>query len=463
MFQMKKKNLFIIGNGFDRWQNLPTSYNEFRKFYIKNIEGIAKELNIKADRTPEGNLITPVEKVYGDIFNPDRLPDEFFWTFEASLAHLDDQSLNLYFGKTSHGLYQLQETVERAQTILQCAFSRWIQSMIIASADSGYRFGNDSYFISFNYTDTLQHRFHVLNDDVEYIHGDATDAESIVFGHTTHPELPFSELMKQDFIINLKGGKSKRLQGLYLVESALYETDKHVQDNIDDLCEFMALADVHIEDFENIYVLGFSFSETDYEYIEFLVKATQKGCDFNTLSFLWKAQQLGLEKLDEESLLEDIQLNIAYAVNHRKRALGKSDMSFPAEEKMERAIFGRSNIYTDRHGNAHDKAENEQEAKEAVNRRFTVEQGMRTKEVIEELCALKDVTALPADCLSVLRAASYIDGGHRERPEDAKWHISYYSEADKKRIENVMRRTGCKEFQLYPSIDECIAEFRTAK
>ena len=37
-----------------------------------------------------------------------------------------------------------------------------------------------------------------------------------------------------------------------------------MQDNIDELCEFMTLDGIHIEDFTDIYVLGHSFAEVDY-------------------------------------------------------------------------------------------------------------------------------------------------------------------------------------------------------
>ena len=50
------KNLIIIGNGFDRWQGLPTSYDEFRKYYHKNIKRITHDMGIKP--LPSG--LTPV-------------------------------------------------------------------------------------------------------------------------------------------------------------------------------------------------------------------------------------------------------------------------------------------------------------------------------------------------------------------------------------------------------------------
>ena len=30
----KYTKLFLIGNGFDRWQGLPTSYDNFRQYYF---------------------------------------------------------------------------------------------------------------------------------------------------------------------------------------------------------------------------------------------------------------------------------------------------------------------------------------------------------------------------------------------------------------------------------------------
>ena len=291
----KYRKLFLIGNGFDRWQGLSTSYDQFRKYYRSNIRAAAEELHIKTTVNEAGDLITPVEMIYGEIFSPETLPEEFFWNFESSTALLDDQNIINYFGKSDRGLYNLQETVREAREILQKIFGDWINSVVIDPADSGYRFDDSCYFINFNYTDTLQKRFGVDQKNDYHIHGEADDPENIVFGHSTHPETAFQELMEQKLIRTLDGKKSKRLRGLYL---------------------------------------------------------------------------------------------------------------------------------------------------------------------IEELCMLKEVRELPSNCSSILGAADYIDGGHAPRKENARWHISYYSDEDKKRIERVMQRTGCDNFELHQGIDECIMEFK---
>lgn len=345
--------LFLIGNGFDRWQGLPTSYDNFRQYYFEHILEISKQLRIKTEVDKAGNIITPVEKIFGDIFNPKKLPGEFFWNFESSMALLDDQNIALYFGKSYKGVYQMQETLNAALEILRKVFGDWIKSISIEDKETGYRFDDSCYFINFNYTNTLEKRFQVDERNVNYIHGDFSDAESIVFGHSKHPEIAFPELMEQKFIHRIGGDKSKRLRELYLVENALYETDKHVQDNIDDLCEFMTLDGVHIEDITDIYVLGHSFGEPDFKYFEFLVKATQVGVDFNKLSALWQIRNIGIQNMSEAELLEWIQLNIMYTTLHRKTKLQKENISFPKEEMMEKALFGKTNVYTDGDGRVH--------------------------------------------------------------------------------------------------------------
>lgn len=454
------KKLFLIGNGFDRWQDLPTSYDRFKEYYRNNIRTVVNELRIKTSVNEEGELITPVEMIFGDISKPSALSDDFFGNFESSTALLDDQNIINHFKKTNKGIYNLQETVREAQEILQKIFSEWIRSIAIKSKKPEYKFDDSCYFINFNYTDTLEKYFGVDEGNDYHIHGDADDYEEIIFGHSTHPETAFQELMEQKLIRTFDGKKSKRLQGLYLIEDALYNTDKHVQDNIDDLCEFMILDGVHIEDITDIYVLGHSFAEPDYEYFEFLVKATQVGCDFNELSALWKIRKLGLEEINEDSLLELIQLNIVYATNHRKRVLGKEDLHFPKVEMFEQMLFGQTGVFTDGNGIVHNKDEWDKKAKDAVRKRFLMEQAFRTKGVIEEICMLKDISEIPSDCLSILKLADYIDGGHSPRCRDARWHISYFSDDDKRRIENVMQRTGCNNFELHQSIEECITGFK---
>lgn len=78
VFKSKYRNLVIIGNGFDRWQGLPTAYDEFRKYYSAHLDEAMNDLGIhsKTISEPDGTTktVTPVELVYGDPFDPQKLP-----------------------------------------------------------------------------------------------------------------------------------------------------------------------------------------------------------------------------------------------------------------------------------------------------------------------------------------------------------------------------------------------------
>ena len=94
----KYKNLIIIGNGFDRWQDILTSYEEFRKYYFSNIERVVEELGCSfyatTDDDGEEKRITAVELVYGNPFEPKYLESDFFWNLEARLDRIDNQIIN---------------------------------------------------------------------------------------------------------------------------------------------------------------------------------------------------------------------------------------------------------------------------------------------------------------------------------------------------------------------------------
>lgn len=448
----KYKNLILIGNGFDRWLGLPTSYGDFMNYYNSHIEEILKKLHIKkiTIKNLEGKKqkINPADLIYTNPFDPENLRENFFWTFEKSIANLDDQILNLYFGKSNRRLRKLQKTVEQAQLILKTAFSDWIRSISVPENFSSKKFTNDCYFINFNYTDVLEKCFNVNPDAINHIHGIASDPDSIIVGHASHPEYPFAELYEQRFL----KPKSQRLKGLYCIETALYDTDKHVQDNIDCMCEFMVFDGVNIENIDNIYVLGHSFGEPDFEYFEFIAKSTKVGCNYNDLSALWQVHHIGLDNLSKDELLENIRLNLLYALHHRERELGKHDDLFAEYTLYEKMIgLDKQNTYTN---------ELAEKSAKAVKKRFILEQAYRTRQVLEEICLFKHVeNRIPeeAECASVFKLADYIDGGHEKRKSNAKWHISYFSDSDKTRIENVMHKIGCQDYELISSIDECIS------
>lgn len=458
MSRSEYRNLIIIGNGFDCWQGIPTSYEKFRLYYAAHIEEVAEALGCTfypiIDDAGVEKRITAVELIYGNPFDPDYLESDFFWNLEARLNRIDDQMISLYFGREKEGLEKLNTAVDEATLLIRRLFCDWVMTLDISNKDSGYKFTDDCFVINFNYTDTVEKRFGVNPDNVYHIHGSAKNAESIIVGHATHPEKPFDELMERRFMKSADPSKGlPRIDALYAVENALYKTDKHTADNIDQLCKIFVEHNVHIEDIENIYVLGHSFAQADYDYFEFIDRVSRCGCDFDRIA---PVGHLDIELLSllsmknersEDILMEMIMFNIEYAIHHRERLIPDAEDFFPELKEMDEQ-YGGMRKYSD------------VDAAKAVKQRFWFEQAARTRKVLEEIAG-KYRVPIPEGCHSILKYMDYKNYGHDPRRKNAQWHISFHSPDDKKQIKSVMKSLQLKRYTLYSSIDECIAKFST--
>lgn len=274
-----KNKIIVIGNGFDIWQGLNTRYSDFKNYYYEHRKTIAKKLLIKPHKVklPNNELIEifDAELIYGNPLNPQELSDDFWNTFEDSLSCIDDVSVNLFFGKNTINLHRLSKSVKRAKRMLRTAFTDWIRTIEINEKESNYNFGDTCSFLNFNYTDTLQKRFGIPEKDIFYIHGKANDKNSIIFGHSECPEPP-------PILSKKLGG---RFKGLYYIGNLLYETDKHATDNLYLYSAYLAMLSVFPHDIREVYVIGHSFGQADYEYFRFLVQATQETATWHISCF----------------------------------------------------------------------------------------------------------------------------------------------------------------------------------
>ena len=383
--------LIIIGNGFDVWQGLKTSYSQFRKYYLAHRDEILKKLKLKkykiVDPDGETRYLSDVEIVYGDPFEPAELTEDFWNTFESSLDDVDGERLNAFYGKTNKQLYQMQTSVENAQKILRMAFSEWIKTIQAEKRESGYIFGNNCFCINFNYTDTVKNCFGAPKE--YHIHGQQSDEEEIIiFGHADHPQRPVEALAQF-------GG---RFLGLYILECMLYETDKGVYDNIQLMRIELASEGVCLDKIRDIYVLGHSFGPADFEYFQYIFDETSvKGTQ--------KRRRKETEPVDS---LDELHLRIQYAIHK----------------------YGEHSPVSD-------------EEKAAVARRLSYERACDEREILRDFYPYLPELKRIGKCES-----------------DARWHISYYSEKDKNRIQQVMKEIGCTNYELFDNIDECIRRFK---
>lgn len=399
--------LVIVGNGFDRWLGLETSYANFRRYYLDNRSRILKKIHAKEHTLyhADGALFRKVddaELLYSsslDFYdsNAEFLLDEWFWgDFESNLGHIDSTHINAFFGKGRRNLKSLDKCVRSADKLLREAFCDWIASIeahsVITSRDCMLCDG--CLFINFNYTRSLQRIFGVPERQVCHIHGEASDKKSIVYGHALHPWEP------ERFLLQLGG----RFAGLYHVLRILYQTDKQVQDNIRLLRFFLASHEVEIGDIKDVYVLGHSMSEPDFGYFEFLA---QRGYPE------W-------ERHFDEAELAPID--------------SVGDMS------------DRANYEIHRFGNGEPESRIESRFVNSMNRWKSAVQLGREEAF---LANAQDLLSSVGNCM--LRRS-----GSVSESSSAQWHITCYSDKDKARVREVMERLEVKDFELLDTIDAAL-------
>lgn len=163
--------LYIIGNGFDLWHELPTSYDCFYKF--------AKE------------ILDELEQYYSFDMSHQGL----WYDFEKSLGYFDwyrfyeahnniDLESKSFRPSEVYGLEDdLTEQADHYVEAIRESFREWVEGINISTAERKLIFPYDASFITFNYTSTLQSIYGISDERVFHIHGHADKFNELIFGH----------------------------------------------------------------------------------------------------------------------------------------------------------------------------------------------------------------------------------------------------------------------------------------
>lgn len=287
-------NLYIIGNGFDRAHELPTSYKHFAYFiykeYIADTQPGYKFLEYEEFLEDSENILRPLRDDIWDfpssevegiqpwsyeeglilgflgILGYARTTD--LWSeLESALGDIDYKSIrhtiddvvdndgDFDIGRTGFILEDGSQEWPSAAYKFNATFRNWINTIEIEKSKKKESFCNylkehKGYFLNFNYTETLQKLYCIQDWDVLHIHGFRGDRESsIIMGHNSG-EIKYESSML---------GYNDNIRSLHAV------LKKTLQ--LDPLKKFLNTC----EDITNIICIGFSFGDSDDEYIRALI------------------------------------------------------------------------------------------------------------------------------------------------------------------------------------------------
>lgn len=274
------QNLYIIGNGFDLHHDVNCSYKDFMKWIKKN----------------DAMFFFKLTQVYDDAC------EDYWWRdFENSLAKLNIINYAYLIGDSYDPEYvsdgsidnrtgfAAQKVIEEFKSIkesLRNDFQKWLlEAYENCPKDKKIQFQNeDSIFLTFNYTKTLEDIYEIDAKHVYHIHGVIDDKDSMVVGHglgveelkdilkSQEPRIGegWNKKLNRMLRLQIVTPKHKELATLSSLES-LVTLKKDVEGCIEKNERFFN----EIADVQMIYVYGFSFSPIDMPYLEKIIRRTK--------------------------------------------------------------------------------------------------------------------------------------------------------------------------------------------
>lgn len=236
--------LYLIGNGFDLWHGLPTSYAHFYEFSKETLDEIENYYSFDVAKTAPW---CDFENSLGD----------FEWgEFYDAHNHIDVSSED-FRPSFVYGLEDdlTEQANQHVEAIREC-FQEWITGIDISTATRKLALSKDASFITFNYTSTLQSTYGIDENKVLHIHGRAETFEELVFGHgetmEEEPELDENGDSNRTMFSDAEGAAKYPFYALQKPVDKVLETHKNF---------FGSLAHTR-----EIIVIGHSLNKIDQPY-----------------------------------------------------------------------------------------------------------------------------------------------------------------------------------------------------
>jgi hypothetical protein len=298
---MGKGHFYVIGNGFDLYiHGLPTSYGDYRKFIASGWRGSSIE-----------TILTPLKDFLENNFSFDETWSDFeeqlgsfdYQEFLESNCPIDfdserDNDITNAFYNRDDATYDLPNM---AHDIIN-SLNDWIFSICISPSlkRDDLTFSPDDFFLTFNYTRTLENCYGISPERISHIHGVAdkrytwqdmdrqkyvSDDSSVILGTGV-----FGEIETDDFI-------------------SAQEQLKEFQELLTKRIQSLEALRLDLARFDEIVIIGKGISGVDEPYFSQLqslfdisVPCTYQGVnqvDFNTLQNIMKGRKVTFQDARE--------------------------------------------------------------------------------------------------------------------------------------------------------------------
>lgn len=237
------KTLYILGNGFDCHHGIKSRYSDFKEWMKNNNYPLFEKVdsafrdNVEfwSDiETQLGHLNT--EQFHEDNFKEIILPTNKVFYFHEFQNHSSEKALRIMIDELIRNL------------------KMWCLSFDYSHVKADIIFDKDDFFISFNYTDTLERCYGVPNKHIFYIHGKANSDDDLILGSG----ISSGEIFENSFNGEYTGNEDH--------DNLIYEVGRLKKPVYQIIHKNPQVFKKH-EEIEAITIMGFSFSEIDIPYL----------------------------------------------------------------------------------------------------------------------------------------------------------------------------------------------------
>lgn len=267
------KMLYIIGNGFDIYHKIPSQYKDYRnwlKVYHPDVLSLISEYFEHLGSEEEWNSF---ERNLGE-------KDIYEYAKDMARESWPDFSKEEFRDRDYHAseINTEIETENICQQII-ATFEEWVNSLPKGCACKKIKIQrDDSFFINFNYTLTLEELYRIPSDQILHIHGEQ-GKDNYILGHgksyqdflddadASIPEAP-DNLNPEEY------SDWYSEQSDMFVDQAICATARqlaNMQKDVTNIIDKNTNVFDRFKDVQEIFIFGFSFSDIDKPYLEKII------------------------------------------------------------------------------------------------------------------------------------------------------------------------------------------------
>ena len=243
-------HLYVIGNGFDLYHDLPTSYGHFRDFVKEHDNELAELVEKYYSHKKDSDFWSDFEENLGG-FDDDLLR-------EYGLNYLEDYGCENWRDAFHHDYqYELDRMIDRITQGFRKSFCNRLSKISFDGLEKKtIPIERNAYYLTFNYTCTLEKIYDIPTQNILHIHGTfkGHDNDRIVYGHGGHP-----------YIVEKDIDDPRIAEGEVIIKDYFEKTKKPVKQIIHKYNKFFYKM---ITDVTNVTIIGHSMNEIDYPYFK---------------------------------------------------------------------------------------------------------------------------------------------------------------------------------------------------